>query len=57
MIIACSQCFITLAQVLAVCSACVAPLMLNFTKIFRKNLKKPLDIDDKCITLEKQTTT
>ena len=37
-------------------SACVAPLMLNFTKIFRKNLKKPLDIDDKCITLEKQTT-
>ena len=56
MIIACSQCFITLSQVLAVCSACVAPLMLNFTKIFRKNLKKPLDINDKCITLEKQTT-
>jgi len=44
--IACIQCFGTLAQVLAVCSACAAPVILNLSKIFRKKLKKPLDIDD-----------
>jgi len=46
MMLACSQCFLSLLQILVMSLGFVIPAILNFTKVFKKNLKKPLDIDD-----------
>jgi len=49
--IACSQCFISLAQAIAIAGTCLIPMAFNGVKLFRnkiqKKLKFTLDIDDR----------
>jgi len=39
--IGCGQCFFTIAQALAICSACAAPIIFSCKKIFNNNKHDP----------------
>ena len=44
--IACGQCFFSIAQALAICSACATPIILSYGKLFGKKGKNQKKIKD-----------